>query len=241
MSFPPRPRPAGDPGQGDGAVFASAASVAGLARQVEAISVSLAELVDVPARVEEVAALVAALAGDVTALMAEAARSRKPQPSWLVLPAETTVRDAVVLLVELAAWLGAVYLRYPDGVRCLPGCWLWHPDVVEELLWLHRTWTDAYTGIKASASAVGDWHDRLRPGVARRVLASAGVCSVENHQPGRTPLRDPHPATGGVPVEDAVEPIAFWWATNRDAEPPTPTTTQLAAAAAADRPMRGRR
>ncbi len=150
--------------------------------------------------------------------MAEAARSRKPQPSWLVLPAETTVWDAVVLLVELAAWLGAVYLRYPDGVRSLPGGWLWHPDVVEELLWWHRTWTDAYTGIKASASAVGDWHDRLRPGVARRVLASAGVCSVENHQPGRTPLQDPHHATGGVPVR-TLEPIAFWWPTTV-----TPTT-----------------
>src|SRR5215207_2248109 len=138
-------------------------------------------------------------------------------------------------------WIGAVFLRYPDGARGLPGCWLWHPHVIEELLWLRRAWISAYTGAKSSPAAVGDWHDRLRPGVARRIQQTAGTCSVENHQPGRTPLPDPHAATGGVRAGAAVEPIAFWWAVNRDAEPPTPSSEQLTAAAESARPGRPRR
>ena len=38
-------------------------------------------------------------------------------------------------LAELGEWLRVVYLRYPDAASGLPECWLWHPDVVEELLW----------------------------------------------------------------------------------------------------------
>ena len=77
----------------------------------------------------------------------------------------------------------------------LPECWLWHPDVVEELLWLSHAWLAAYQGPAASVALAADWHDRLRPGVVRRIKAQAGSCSRERHQtrPGRDRL------TTGIP------------------------------------------
>ena len=70
-----------------------------------------------------------------------------------------------------------MFLRYPDGVAVLPECWLWHPDVVEELLWLMHAWRAAYEGRGASVQLAGDWHDRQRPGVVRRVRTAVGSCS----------------------------------------------------------------
>jgi hypothetical protein len=35
--------------------------------------------------------------------------------------------------------LHTIFLRYPDGAGALPECWLYHPDVVEELTWLLAT------------------------------------------------------------------------------------------------------
>ena len=68
-----------------------------------------------------------------------------------------------------------VYLRYPDGADHLPECWAWHPDVVEELLWLMHAWAAAYQGPQAWVALVGDWHDRQRPGVVRRIKTTAGI------------------------------------------------------------------
>ncbi len=42
--------------------------------------------------------------------------------------------QAVQDLTDLAGWVNAVYLRYPDAA--LSSCWLWHPHVIEELWWL---------------------------------------------------------------------------------------------------------
>jgi len=53
--------------------------------------------------------------------------------------------------------MGAMYLRYPDAAATLPDCWLWHPDLVEELLWLSHAWTAAYQGPDASVALAGDW------------------------------------------------------------------------------------
>jgi len=107
----------------------------------------------------------------------------------------------------------------------LPECWCWHPDLVEELLWLSRAWAAAYHGPDASVALVGDWHDRYRPGVVRRIKTVAGTCSLENHDPTRS---TPTPT---VPVEQAAELIATWWATRRDQAAPEPTAAHHAAAA----------
>ena len=86
------------------------------------------------------------------------------------------------MLTRLAQWVAGVYLRYPDAR--LPDCWLWHPEVVEELLWLHQAWLAAYAeGARVTAAA--DWHDRYRPGVLARIKSSADMCALDDHQPGR--------------------------------------------------------
>jgi hypothetical protein len=195
---------------------ASAAAVAGLANEVEA----LRRIVDpLPARIDDLARLTAALAAQVRDLAA--APAPRAMPSWLVAPADV---DAVRrVLAELDAWVDLVFLRYHDAGVVLPECWLWHPDVVEELLWLMHSWLAAYQGEKASTALVGDWHDRQRPGVVRRIKSCAGACSLEVHRPRderhQHQLRNP----------DAGDLIARWWATARDAPPPEPTAEHLTA------------
>lgn len=209
------------PGESNGTAYASASSVAGLAREIEALRHDLARLLGVPARLDELAGLVTQLAEATAA----ATPAEGGAPSWLDLPAELDTATTVV--AELIRWMEAVYLRYPDAAAGLPDCWLWHPDVIEELLCLMHAWLAAYRGEHAPASLASDWHDRYRPGVARRISATAGRCSLENHQP-----REGQPLLGGpvVPVAEAAEQIATWWTTHRGDPPPQPTDWHLATA-----------
>jgi hypothetical protein len=188
----------------------------------------LHRLREVPARLDELAELVAQLA---EATATAAAASAVGAPSWLDLPTEVDTAQAV--LAELIRWLEVVYLRYPDAAQGLPDCWLWHPDVVEELLWLMHAWLAAYRDDKAPVSLAGDWHDRYRPGVVRRITTTTGRCSLENHQP-----RDGQPLPGGpaVPGAEAAEQIATWWATTRTDPPPEPDEWHLATANSRRRP-----
>ncbi|RTL61602.1 MAG: hypothetical protein EKK42_34515 [Pseudonocardiaceae bacterium] len=192
--------------------------VAGLARLVDGLRRDLDPLTGLPGRVEELASLVAGLAEAAAASTTR--KQASPAPSWLLAPDDP--RKTADLLDGLAGWMGAVYLRYPDAGAGLPECWCWHPDVVEELLWLMHAWSAAYQGPAASVALAGDWHDRQRPGVVRRIRAAAGSCSRENHQtrPGRPPL-----PTGAPSAPDAHElgVVAGWWATDRDHPAPEPT------------------
>jgi hypothetical protein len=213
-------------------VYATAAAVAGLAREVEALRRAIDGMRQITGRVEELASLVARLAE--TSAAAAVRPERGGTPSWLDLPNNLDAAD--LTLNELLGWMAKVYLRYADAARSLPDCWLWHPDVVEELLWLMHAWGAAYRFEGVSVSLAADWHDRLRPGVVRRIKAGAGQCSLENHQPGRelhTPALRP-------PLAGATEAIAGWWAAHRAGEPPGPTD-QHVAAAAAHRALRGRK
>ena len=56
------------------------------------------------------------------------------------------------MLTDLTRWLDDIYLRYADAARTLPECWLWHPEVVEELIWLMHAWLAAYQGDDAVAA-----------------------------------------------------------------------------------------
>ncbi|ODU24848.1 MAG: hypothetical protein ABT15_32320 [Pseudonocardia sp. SCN 73-27] len=232
MSNQNRHRPLGPPGGVDRTVStppapAAAASdedgwagpVAGLARLVDGLRRDLNPLIALPERVDELASLVAGLADALAASTAR--RHAAPAPSWLLAPTDT--QNAAELLDALAGWLGAVFLRYPDGAAALPDCWCWHPDIVEELVWLMHAWSAAYQGPAASVGLAGDWHDRQRPGVVRRIRGAAGSCSRENHQtrPGRPPL-----ATGAPTVPAAAEltVIAGWWAVDRDYPAPEPAS-----------------
>jgi hypothetical protein len=133
-------------------------------------------------------------------------------------------RAARRVLDELAVWLRCVYLRYPDGAQALPECWSWHPDVVEELLWLMHAWLAAYQGEKASVALVGDWHDRYRPNVAARIRAAVRVCSLEVHLEPERGAVIPPPSIGSVPA------VAHWWTCVREQRPPVPTQADLDAA-----------
>jgi hypothetical protein len=205
------------PGRPDESEFARAEALAGLAREVDGLRRGLDPLAGVPTRVDDLARTVAQLADALSA--APPRPGPTPAPSWLAAAAD---RDATSALLEgLCGWLQRVFLRYPDGAALLPECWLWHPDVVEELLWLQHAWLAAYEAKGASVQLAGDWHDRQRPGVVRRLKAGVGSCSKERHQT-RAGWGDGPQGAAAVPGTDAVSTIAAWWATGRDDPAPEP-------------------
>ena len=214
----PEPRPA------------SASAVAGLAREVAALRATVSAVAGLPAEVERLAKTVANAVDDL------AGAGRKPDParpiSWLVGPADPA--ELAVRLGELADWIGQVYLRHSVAARSFPDCWLWHPEVVEELAWLHLAWQSAYHPQIGTVAAAGDWHDRLRPGVVTRIRAAAGTCSLEVHL-------DAAAARAAAPTSEAIPAIAEWWATGRDQPPPAPAQESLEAAYARRASARGGR
>jgi hypothetical protein len=217
-------------------------AVAGLAREVEAMRRAMRQ-VPTSGDLARLAATVAELSETTSAMQAVGGRRAEPVPvpSWLTLPRD--LHSARAVLSDLTGWLADVYLRYADATRDFPECWLWHPDIVEELVWLMYAWLAAYRDDDASIRAAGDWHDRLRPGVVRRIHSYAKACSLENHLPGRAhatgaphiPVADADPGADGT---EAVEVIAAWWTQRRDQPGPAPTDDQMTAAAAAARQAR---
>ena len=213
------PLASGDPPDGP--------EVAGLAREVEVLR---RDLRGVRARVEQIASALAVLAESKAATRGGTPAAETP--SWLDAPRDPgrsaensrAARDAERLLANLASWVGGIYLRYSDA-RGLPECWLWHPDVVEELLWLHAAWLEAHQP-DVPVNAVGDWHDRQRPGVVKRIREFAGFCSLESHLLGG----EMHVRAPIAPVPDAVPVIAAWWAVARADPAPVPSDEQLNAA-----------
>ncbi|WP_300007461.1 hypothetical protein [Pseudonocardia sp.] len=230
MTPPPRTPPAAppSPAAGDGAhECGRPGALAGLASEVEVLRREFAALRGLPERVDEIAGLVARLTDTVATALARTGPT--PAPSWLSASHDPEVLAQV--LDDLVVWLHTVYLRYPDAVVGLPECWLYHPDVVEELLWLMHAWLVAYQSAAASVQLAGDWHDRQRPAVVRRIKAQVGTCSRERHM--TRPDRDQYP-TGAIPVPgvDAVASIAAWWATARDEPAPEPAPRPVAPATA---------
>lgn len=141
--------------------------------------------------------------------------------SWL-LAAGTDAEHLPAALTDLIVWLDLVYLRFPDTL--LTGCWLWHPWVVEELWWLRGAHADAYDPETGSWLRVGDWHDRQRPGVARRVRDVLGKCDLSLHVGDRAdhgPAVEPPPA----PLAQHAAALAQEW--GRSGTAPAPTAEQL--------------
>lgn len=205
----------------DESSYASAAAVAGLARELEVLRRAVRALQELPDRVYDLARLTSGVAEGLAAVKVRSGPASAP--SWLMLPLEP--RMARTQLDELIAWMRSVYLRYTDAAATLPDCWLWHPDVVEELLWLMHAWLAAYQGTQASVALAADWHDRYRPGAVRRIKTAAGMCSLENHQADRA-----SGASSDVPLTEAAQLIATWWCSYRHEPPPEPTAAHLAAA-----------
>ena len=209
----------------------AADAIAALARQVERLDAKVDgyEIERLRQGLHDLATTVAGLAQEVADLAHKSTETEKPAPTWLSPGQPLDETDAVRLLAQLTRWAGRVFVRYGDAE--LPECWLWHPDVIEELVWLRAAWAAAYLGPMASVQRAADWHDRQRPGVVRRIRAAAGTCSLREHfeQPSQ-PI---------VPAADAAPAIAAWWV-SRCAAMPTPTSDQLRAADGAHRRVSGR-
>lgn len=133
--------------------------------------------------------------------------------SWLLA---ADPEQAVTDLADLVDWLDRVYVRYPGAE--LSACWLWHPHVIEELWWLRRAHADAYHHQDGSWLRVGDWHDRQRPAVAKRVRDAVGKCDLSLHAPNK-PQGQP-PAVAPLAAHTAA--IATAWATGGTRPEPTP-------------------
>lgn len=190
-------------------------------------------------RVEALDTLMAQLAADVAALArAMDARTRPSSGapgtgddgagvrSWLLADDHD---QAVTDLADLAVWMDRVYLRYRDAA--VPSCWLWHPEVIEELWWLRCAHADAYHPDTGSWLRAGDWHDRQRPGVVRRITRAVGSCELALHltesNPGRlTGASSYVTAPAPAPLTTAVAQVAAVWVT--DGSTPEPDAEQLA-------------
>lgn len=157
------------------------------------------------------------LTADVNTLnraVAALGRAQQPDEREPLIPTLVEHPDAAV--IDLLDWLAVVYLRYRGST--LAPCWAWHPEVVEELSWLRGL----HQAVCASRIVrdLGDWHDRYRPGVVRRVSDYLAGCHIEKHL-------DP-PAEVTVPLGEALGPIAAARADNTPI--PAPSHAQIATA-----------
>ncbi|MGD9525201.1 hypothetical protein [Pseudonocardia sp.] len=177
-------------------------------------------------RLGDVETLVRQLCAEVAGLARRlgAAEAEEESRAVRALLASDDAEQAAADLADLVNWLASVYLQYPGSE--LRSCWLWHPDVVEELWWLRCAHADAYHPENGTWQRVGDWHDRQRPGVARRISKAIGSCELSLHVPGARR----HQPSASVPLVDAAPPIAAWIVGGQAASPPVPTAAQLAEA-----------
>ena len=164
---------------------------------------------------------------------AAATADPSPQPpalrSWLLADDPELAAEA---LADLTAWVWRVYLWYPD--TWLASCWMWHPEVVEELWCLRLAHADAFDPDTGTVLRMADWHDRQRPGVTRRVRAVLGKCELSRHvdRNGRgIDVRPPDPPA----LARHAAAVATVWAAGAGldavrATGPEPTPEQLAEA-----------
>ena len=174
----------------------------------------------------ELDGLVRRLAEDVAVLIPAPDDDEEPAGlrSWL---AADDPAEARADLGELSEWIERVYLRFSDAA--LPSCWAWHPAVVEELWWLRHAHRGAFEGRGASWREVGDWHDRQRPGVVRRVRVALADCDLARHSTdGDRQQRLPT-----APLAQHLGQIAQHWTAHQAT--PTPTDQQLTDAEKHDR------
>lgn len=214
------------------------ATVFALGRAVER---ALRKLGTLDGQVGRLADQVVALGEQLTGDGTEAADGPEPDTvpgsrAWLLADDPD---QAATDLDDLARWVGRVYLWYPDAA--LSSCWLWHPEVIEELWWLRLAHADAYDPENGSVLRMGDWHDRQRPGVARRIRAVLGKCDLTRHAAhnGRSVEITP---PGPPAMSGHTGVVAAVWAAGASldverATGPEPTIEQLAEADAYQRAL----
>jgi len=204
--------------------------LAALAREIERMGRAVAGLT---ARTDQTDAKAGALDRDLADLARTVAGLIRPAPgppsgSWLdPQPGGPSARQ---ILDDLIVWLGRVYLRY-DGSG-LPSCWMWHADVIEELVWLRRAHHEAQVAKTGPAEKLGAWHEKSRPGVVKRIRDTAGACELSQHCPY---AERAYSGDINAPLTDYIAAVAMAW---QHREAPEPTHAMLAAASLHDRPQR---
>lgn len=208
------------PSEPDPAVVALGRGLRRAVRRIEAVDDSLAAL----------AADVAALRDAPTAPASPAAGDGPaPVRSWLAIDdPDQAVKDLGVLV----EWVDRFYVRFSRAQ--LSSCWMWHPDVVEELWCLRGAHAEAFHPETGSWMRVGDWLDRQRPGVEGRLNPLMAKCALSRHverhgRPADVTEPPPPPLAGHYAV------VAAWWASTHTAGP-DPTAEHLTEATQAEYP-----
>ena len=125
---------------------------------------------------------VRALGENVQTLLDASERRRNGGPaqlSWFDVDGE----QAQSLLANLNGWILGVGVHYPELRKALYDCWIYHPAVVDDLLWLYSYWLWAYRDSDAPVTRAAEWRDRWLPGVARRTEKELTNCA-RDHRPG---------------------------------------------------------
>lgn len=99
---------------------------------------------------------------------------------WSSLDKATARQEWDRLYQWLDAWLVPTYRV---TIAQLRPCWPAHPEVREELSWLHAAWMQTYRRPYASASAAGEWHLRWLPGALDRLASHfrRAECTLGQH------------------------------------------------------------
>lgn len=104
----------------------------------------------------------------------EAKEAKTPAlPCWAELDADAAQKA----WEQLVDWLcGVLIVRYPSSASALRPCWFQHPELVENLTWLHNAWTLAYRDPNSPISLAADWHIYWLPHVMTVASAATRKC-----------------------------------------------------------------
>ncbi len=220
-------------GDSDGAALAVAREFDQLRRQLGELAVHLVTVSSTVNGMAGLARQVALLSEQVTALLVRLgggdedgrAVTRPALPSWFEVDGE----QAEQMLRDLVGWVDTILVRHAAARESLPECWIYHGEVVEDLLWLRATWMTAHRNPAAQPHHAADFHERWLPAVMaryKRQLGSGG-CNFDNHHDGATEyrVRQEHHPQERIPAADPdmTDAYARWWVHTRgltDVAPP---------------------
>jgi hypothetical protein len=196
-----------------------------LARELDRLTRRVEEMAPAAQRVGELDTAVEKLGNLIADVMDRLRGEQTEARAWLLQVGTSEPQQAIETLTDLVQWLDAVYLRYPGSE--LPGCWMWHPWVVEELLWLRTSHAEAYAG-RGWGVRAGMWHDQQRPRVVDRIRQHAGSCDLGQHVSGGQKAKGPVAA----PLGGHAHAVATAWTST--GLPPEPASEQIEDARAYD-------
>jgi hypothetical protein len=203
-----------------------------VALQVRNMTTTVNGMAEVATQVTGLSDQVMALAERLTSGEADSESAAPALPSWFEIEGER----AQQMLADLVEWVDAILVRHYAAREALPECWMFHGEVVEDLLWLRAAWVAAHRDPDAKPHHAADFHERWLPSMMSRLRRQfgAGMCGFGKHRDGSgqyRQLREEQFPDSRVPATDprAVETYARWWAQDRgrvDGVPPGLPTPQ---------------